>query len=362
MPSNLKKVAIIGSVGIPAKYGGFETLVENLSLYLSSQLDITVYCSSKAYPKKVHQYNNARLRYLPLNANGAQSIPYDILSIAHALFFSEILLILGVSGCCILPLIRLFSKKKIVINIDGLEWKRNKWGKFAKWFLKFSEKMAIRYGDVIVADNVEIQKHVKDTYGKDSVYIPYGGDHSKGEKLQQETLELYPFLLKDYAFKVCRIEPENNIEMILEAFSLFQALDLVIVGNWLNSEFGKKMKEKYSSFENIHLIDPIYNQTILNEIRSGCKVYIHGHSAGGTNPSLVEAMYLGLPIFAFNIPYNIETTLSRSRYFSSHLELMNLISNTTENDLLQISNEMRHIATLEYTWSKVTQEYAALLN
>lgn len=357
-----KKVAIIGSVGIPAKYGGFETLVEYLSKHLSSRVELTVYCSSKSYPVKVKKHNNARLRYIPLQANGVQSIPYDIFSILHAILFSDTLLILGVSGCCILPFIRLFTKKKIVINIDGLEWKRNKWSSFTKKFLRYSERMAVLFADVIVADNVEIQKYVKQTYRKESVLIPYGGDHTKRLKMSIETKERYPFLEKEYAFKVCRIEPENNIEMILEAFSFNSSLQLVLVGNWNNSEFGKEIRNKYKSHKHIHLLDPIYNQTILNEIRCACRVYIHGHSAGGTNPSLVEAMTLGLPIFAYAINYNQSTTANQALYFKDSKELTGLIEKQNKIDLLFYGLKMKEIAAEEYVWSVIAEKYFTLLN
>lgn len=357
-----KKVAIVGSVGIPAKYGGFETLVEYLSIHLCSKLDLTVYCSSKAYPDRLKTYNNTRLCYIPLQANGAQSILYDIFSIIHGLLYSEILLILGVSGCCILPLVRLFTKKKIVINIDGLEWKRNKWNVFAKFFLRYSEKIAVRYADVVIADNIEIQKYVKKAYGKESVFISYGGDHTKSVKMSSDTLEKYPFLNREYAFKVCRIEPENNIEMILDAFAFRTYLQLVLVGNWENSDFGREMRRKYSSQKHIHLLDPIYNQSILNEIRCGCKVYIHGHSAGGTNPSLVEAMSLALPIFSYAINYNEATTSSQALFFKDSSELICLLEKHNELDLSAYGKKMQEIASKQYVWYLVAKKYFALLS
>ena len=172
-----KKVAIIGTVGLPAKYGGFETLSEYLTKHLGEKFEITVYCSSKSYENQLEYYNNAKLEYIALNANGVQSIPYDIVSIFKALKYADTLLILGVSGCIILPFVKMFSKKKIVVNIDGLEWKRAKWNKYAKAFLKFSEKMAVKYADVVVTDNKVIQNYVLSEYGEESELIAYGADH-----------------------------------------------------------------------------------------------------------------------------------------------------------------------------------------
>ena len=171
-------VSIIGTVGVPANYGGFESLVENIIGDNSSKnIHYTIYCSSKNYSQKLLSYKNAKLKYIPLNANGSQSILYDIISLLKATRSSDVILVLGVSGCCFLPVYRLFSRKRLVINIDGLEHKRDKWGKWTRRFLKFSEKMALRYGDVIVADNKGIQDYVAEEYGKKTALIAYGGNH-----------------------------------------------------------------------------------------------------------------------------------------------------------------------------------------
>jgi glycosyltransferase involved in cell wall biosynthesis len=173
------KVAIIGTVGLPANYGGFETLVENLITHKTNDsISYCVYCSSKNYAEKLREYKGARLVWLPLKANGIQSIPYDIISIVHAVFSSHRLLILGTSGCIVLPFIRLFSRKHITVNIDGLEHRRQKWGKAARMFLKFSEGMAVRFANVVIADNKAIQDYVQSEYGKASQLIEYGGDHA----------------------------------------------------------------------------------------------------------------------------------------------------------------------------------------
>jgi len=355
-----KKIAIIGTVGIPAKYGGFETLTEYLTKNLHDKYNMTVYCSLKNYDEELGSYNNAKLKYINLNANGVQSIPYDIISIFSSLRFADTLLVLGVSGCIVLPFVRLFSKKRIIVNIDGLEWKRDKWGKGAKWFLKYSEKLAVKYSDEVVADNRVIQEYIKSEYNKESTFIAYGADHVTKESIRDELQSKYPFLNKKYAFKVCRIEPENNIHVILEAFYLYEKLNLIIIGNWLNSEYGKSLKAKYMHTKNIFLLDPIYNQNILNQIRSNAYIYMHGHSAGGTNPSLVEAMYLGLPIFSYDVKYNRETTYNRALYFHDVSELVNLLQNTKEITLDDIAMHLMVLAKEHYTWSRISEQYAQL--
>ncbi|CDH07088.1 conserved hypothetical protein [Xenorhabdus bovienii str. oregonense] len=348
----MKKVAIIGTVGLPACYGGFESLVENLTLHSSSNISYEVFCSSKHYAKKIKYHNNAKLIYSSLNANGIQSIPYDIFCLIKCLKTKpDITLILGVSGCVFLPIYKLFSSSKIITNIDGLEWKRKKWGFIAKKFLKFSEFLAVKYSDLTISDNQVIAKHVKHTYKKDSQVIAYGGDHviTKNDR----TLEITN---NNYYVALCRIEPENNVELILKAFSQTTHF-LKFIGNWNSSEYGKKLKEAYGKYNNIEIIDPIYDLNILYTFRKNCKGYIHGHSAGGTNPSLVEAMHFEKPIFSFDCDFNRYSTENKSFYFSDSLELINLLNNTSKESIKICADSMKEIAMKKYRWDIITRMY-----
>ena len=355
-----KKVAIIGSVGLPANYGGWETLVDHLTKNLSSQYDITVFCSSNRYNVQLDSYNGASLEYINLDANGIQSIFYDLISMIKSLKRADIQLILGVSGCVFLPILKLFSSGKFIVNIDGLEWKRDKWGKVAKWFLKLSESIAVRFAHIVITDNKALQSYVLEKYGVSSKLISYGADHVRYEVLNKNILEKYSFLKKKYSFGVCRIEPENNLDIILSAFSEFGKFDLVIVGNWNDSEYGKNLRMQYENCSNLHLLDPIYEQTLLNQLRSNCNMYVHGHSAGGTNPSLVEAMHLGLSIVSFDVSYNRETTHNRAVYFDSKAQLINILTQSKEIDWLSVAKDMRLIAKSEYTWLTISKQYANL--
>lgn len=356
----MNRISIIGSVGIPATYGGFETLIEYLTKEVSSLFDITVYCSGKAYRQKLETHNGAKLKYINLKANGIQSILYDIISLVKALKHSDTILILGVSGCIALPLVKLFSKVKIITNIDGLEWKRDKWNLVIKRFLIYSEYLAVKYSDVVVGDNKVIVDYVKEKYSVDAKLIAYGADHVTKEIITLETISKYRFLDKKYAFKVCRIEPENNVHIILEVFKEYEKLKLVIVGNWANSEYGTKLKEKYKQYNNIFLIDPIYDQQLLNQLRSNCFIYIHGHSAGGTNPSLVEAMYLELPIIAYDVQYNRETTGNLAEYFKNKYELINILEAISEKKITSLKYSIKKYACDNYTWSIIAKKYGQL--
>lgn len=358
------KVAIIGTVGLPAKYGGFETLTAHLVEELSDQYDFTVYCSSKKYSKeeRLEQWNGAKLKYLPLDANGIQSIPYDTLSIVHALFKSDVLLVLGVAGAWLLPFVKLFTNKKVIISIDGIEWKRDKWPLAAKLYLWWAEKLAVRFSHIDISDNESIQDYTSLRYKTISRVIEYGADHTKVNLTpSSQNIEKYPFLTQKYAVKVCRIEPENHVHTILKVFCELQGRKLVLIGNWNNSQYGKDLKAQYSKFENIHLLDPIYNQEMIDLIRGNAYLYIHGHSAGGTNPSLVEAMFLGLPIISNGVSYNRTTTEHKAFYFTNEKELKNIIITLTTQDLENCASQMKKIAERRYTWKKIAKKYSNLI-
>jgi len=353
--SKNKKIAIIGTVGVPANYGGFETLTEHLIEDLGQKHDITVYCSGKKYPKseRISSYKGAKLKYLPLDANGIQSIPYDTLSIIHSLFYADVLLILGVAGAWILPFVRWFTNKKIIISIDGIEWKRDKWNLLAKWYLFWAEGLAVKYSHIDISDNEAIQDYTSARYGSLSRIIEYGADHTLKTTISKESKNKYSFLHNPYAFKVCRIEPENNVHLILEAFDITRKMPLVIVGNWDKSQYGASLKEKYLNHPAIHIIDPIYDQEKLDELRSNAALYVHGHTAGGTNPSLVEAMYLGLPIIANGVSYNRVTTENKAIYFNDLRSLVDEIDQIYTSKLMAIGKEMGKIAQRRYTWKHI---------
>lgn len=356
--SFMKKITIIGTQGVPANYGGFESLVENIiGENKSPDINYTIFCSSKDLHQQLDEYKGAKLKYLPLSANGFQSILYDILSMLKLPKETDVILILGVSGCFILPIFRLFSKKKLIINIDGLEHRREKWGKLAKWYLKFSEKMAVKYADVIIADNKGIQDYVKEEYKKDAELIAYGGDHAiryLDPKFEADMLGNFSLTPKDYAITVCRIEPENNCHKTLEAFSKTDN-KLIFIGNWERSEYGRTLKEKYSKFSNITIQDPIYDIDVLYVLRKNAGSYIHGHSAGGTNPSLVEAMFFGCPILCFDVVYNRASTQNKAYYWKDVNELVELLQCKKLS-----GDEMKVIAEKEYTWKTITSQYEML--
>jgi glycosyltransferase involved in cell wall biosynthesis len=355
------RLAIAGIRGLPNNYGGFETLAEYLVEYLAQDIDITVYCSSKDMDSKLTHYKGARLKYIPVTSHGSLGIVYDTIGLLKAVRNNDAVLFLGFGGGFLMPFLSKKSKKKITLNIGGLDWKRNKWSPFAQKVIKKAEALLINNSSKIVSDNVAIQKYIKDTYDKDSVFIAYGGDQALKQPIDEKSLADYPFLKNKYAFTVTRIQQDNNIDMILDSFVAQENIPLVIVGNWNNSEYGKLTKAKYLNKQSVILLDAIYDRTKLDILRSNCTIYIHGHSAGGTNPSLAEAMFLGLPVFAYSSGYNEHTTENKAVYFNDSVELTGILKAYETYNLKEMGNNLQEVAKRCYIWKDVAEQYRKVI-
>lgn len=204
-----------------------------------------------------------------------------------------------------------------------------------------------------------IADYVTETYGRESVTIAYGGDHAMRvvpQGLQTEMLNARGLEPGGYALSLCRIEPENNCHVILEAARL-SGQKLVFVGNWNRSDYGRQLKELYAAVSNICLLDAVYELDELYTLRRNCRVYIHGHSACGTNPSLVEAMHCSVPILAYDVVYNRETTGLQAHYWRSAEELAKLLLTCSAEALSANATAMKELALQQYCWSTIARRY-----
>lgn len=352
------RVAVIGTQGVPAHYGGFESLVENIiGFHKSPDIQYTIFCSSTLMDSSLPRYKGAELRYVHLNAHGIHSVAYDIISLCRVLAGYDTILILGVSGCVSLPVLKHLTRSCIIVNIDGHEYRRNKWGPLARSFLRLSETMAVHHADVVVTDNKGIQQYVNRVYHRDAELIAYGGDHAVRPipaAQSRMVLDSYGLTAGGYSLAICRIEPENNVHIILEAFRGTNHR-LAAVGNWGHSEYSQELWNKYKDDDNLLLLDSIYDLDTLYALRSNARYYIHGHSAGGTNPSLVEAMFFNMPILAYDVVYNRETTFGLAHYFTDSASLRKLIDTDIKPDgrLVRKAHEA-------YNWKTIAAQYEHL--
>ncbi len=357
-----KRLALLGSNGIPANYGGTETFYENLTRYLSDKYDISVYCSKNNPKVEGNKYLGATLIPYNLSANGWQGIIYDMITYLHAAKRNDILLIFVANGAPVIPLIRLFFPKvKIIINDGGLdEWKRESYGSFGRAWIKWCFKISRKC--IHIADNFLYVKSLKKTFGIDAGMIRYGGDNVAPVVPNDELVAKYPFLIDEYYVSVSRAQSDNNLHVVLEAFAKMPDKKLVLVSNFKKSTYGVELYEKYKDFENMYLINGVYEKTEINAIRFNARAYIHSHSRCGTPPSLCEAMYLGRPIISYDAEVNHEVTEDHALFFQDADELVNVVNNLTEDTLSNLSEYSIGISHRKYTWEYISKEYSKVFD
>lgn len=320
------RVAVVGTVGVPARYGGFETLAEQLAVGVSPRrAALVIYCQRTAYPElaAATSFAGHRRVFIPMRANGPSSMVHDVIAMLHAAWVArvDVMLVLGNSGTWGLPLVRLLRPRmRVVTNIDGMEWRRAKFGPLARKTLRVLEWFAARFSHEVIADNAALVPVARAIHGVEPVLIAYGGDHTL---VPPDAMALEP----GYYLSIARVEPENNCHLILEAFA-GSGERLVFVGNWQSSAYGQSLKARYADQPGLLLLDPIYAQSALAAVRAGAIGYVHGHSVGGTNPSLVEALFHADRVLAFDCEFNRVTLQDEGQYFGSATALRALLART----------------------------------
>jgi len=358
------KVHIVGTHGVPAKYGGFETLADFLCQNLANDFDIKVYCNASKYKEKPRSYHGAKLEYLSLDASGVQGIVYDFITYVKSLYTANVILYLSPVGSGFITPLRFLSNTKVIVNHGGLnEWEREKLSSFQKKWAKFNHRIAAKFSTLNIADNILYKKSLQDNFNSDSSVIRYGGDHvTKIDTEDKRFANKYSFVKDKYAVSVSRAQIDNNIHIVLEAFESFQDYKIVLVSNWSISKYGIDLKEKYTNHPNMILLDAIYDKDELDYVRGNAALYIHSHSRCGTAPSLVEAMNLENAIVSFDALTNRETTKNKATYFSTAKELQNVLNNLDDSQIEINKKSMINIASTHYTWSKISSEYREIIS
>lgn len=363
LSKNDKKLHIVGIVGVPGNYGGFETLVDNL---LDSdelkKLDVFVYCEKSFLDnmQDFSKYKNAYLIPVNLKANGWQSIFYDLVGMITACITGGTVLILGTSATFILPLLKILSPStNFLVNMAGLEWSRSKWNLIISKYLKFNEKMAAKFSDILIADNQGLCEYVDKNYKRNSIYIPYGGDQFAAAEIDYGVFDDY-IIPEIYDFAMARSQVDNNIEIILDSYIGLER-NIVFVSNWNNNEYGKNILKKYKKYENIYLIGPIYDVSKVKALHSKTMFYIHGHSAGGTNPVLVESMWSRLPIVAYDVTFNRHTTGGHALYFKDKHDLRKILKEENFESCKNNIDKMWEKTNQTYVWRKIIKSYEDII-
>ena len=356
------KIGILGTRGIPNSYGGFEQFAEHLALGLVQRGHHVFVYTSNLNPYKEKQWCGVNLihcRNWEDKVGSAGQFIYDLNCINDARKQNfDVLLHLGYTSDSIWH--RRWPRNTInVVNMDGLEWKRAKYSKPSQWFLKKAEKLAALHANHLISDSIEIKKYLLTQYHRDSTYIPYGADpFTQGNASLLDTYNLRP---SEYFLMVARLEPENNIEMVIEGVLRSAAeKPLIIVGN-PTTTLGKKFRRKYSK-KKIQFAGAIYDQVLLNNFRFYSKLYFHGHSVGGTNPSLLEAMACGCRIAAHDNVFNRAILENDADYFSTPEQVAQIINQSLDNGATE-KRRAKNIQRIQsdYNWASVINQYEKLM-
>ncbi|BAM69533.1 glycosyltransferase [Methanothermobacter sp. CaT2] len=374
---NDKRIVLIGSRGIPAKYGGFETFAEGLSTRLAADgYDITVTCEYEPPESRIENYNGVKLIHFPLKPPGNYFLRkfYENLSDIYFLIKLarkfDIIYFLGIEVGLFLFIPKLLNRNLfLIVNIDGVMWKRTKFNIIERWLLKVNHIFATIFADKIILDAESMGNYVSEARKKKAVFIPYGieeiekvpWDPQKLRMLNYSNIVLEKIKRNEYWLVVARLEPENNIHVIIEGFLKSNSRrPLVIVGDPTSEKYRKKLEKilKEDLNNRVMMVGAIYDNDLLNMLRQHCFAYIHGHSVGGTNPSLIEAMSMKNVIVAHDNEFNREVCGDTAFYFMNTEELGNLVDYI---DSLNEAYEYKKKAFLrsinKYEWTKIIAEY-----
>jgi glycosyltransferase involved in cell wall biosynthesis len=340
-------IAFIGTAGVPNCYGGFESFLEFCGPVIAHQVkSVKVTCDASLYTDQQPKFQGMHRIFLPVRANGVMSVLHDLLAFFAVFRKSTHIIVLGVSGGAWFPVFRLLCDlfgKRLLVNVDGVEWRRTKFSRTKRLLLRCFDAMAQLCAHVVVYDNAALRDYLWRFALPKAVQIGYSGDHAK--RLPESERKREP----GTALTICRIEPENNVELMIEGVLRSKLLKYTIVGNWSHSSYGNQLKQHYAYNERIELLDPIYDLQRLTELREKCENYLHGHSVGGTNPSLIEMLFYDCKIFCFDVPFHHETAGNSAIYFRDADDLAVLLDTAPEADpverqILRTAYSSQHIA------------------
>ncbi len=351
------KIAILGTRGIPNYHGGFEQFAEFLSEYLANKGHEVSVFNSHSHPFKEDSWKGVEIihRWDPEDKIGtAGQFIYDlncILKCRRRDF--DIILQLGYTSSSVWGW--LLPKRSIVVtNMDGLEWKRSKYNRPVRSFLRYAERLAVRTSDYLVADSQGIKDYLLEKYQIGSEFIAYGADLF--DKPSEKILSQYQLSKQGYNMLIARLEPENNIEVILDGVVQSRSnFPFLVIGKH-QTKFGNYLKNKFNSYKNIRFLGGIYNLEHLNNLRHYSNLYFHGHSVGGTNPSLLEAMASNCLIVAHDNVFNKSLLASNAHYFQSAEDIAHKM-NLNKDDYLDFIEKNREKIMNELQWKFINKKY-----
>jgi glycosyltransferase involved in cell wall biosynthesis len=360
----MRKLRILGTRGIPATHGGFETFAERLALHLvEHNWRVVVYCQIRGTgPITLDNWNGVERVLIPISADGPKgTILFDWHATCHAAGYRDLCLTLGYNTALFCTLLRLRGIRNI-INMDGIEWRRAKWGRIAKAWFWINDWLGCWLGNHLIADNPHIQTHLATRVSTHKIStIPYGADAV--ENAPTELLKTMGLTPGNYLILIARPEPENLTLEIVQSYSLCRLeMPLVVVGNF-DSENRYHQAVKDCAGPNVQFVGAIYDKPMINSLRFHSAAYIHGHQVGGTNPSLVEAMGAGNAVIAHDNRFNRWVVGDGAMYFKDANGLSECLRHIVRQPecLVTLGLQARQRFEQKLTWPHVLEKYESLL-
>lgn len=376
-----KNVFLIGSNGIPAKYGGFETFVENLTANKINQ-NIKYHVACIGNDNSEFEYNNSRCFNIKVpNIGAAKAEYYDLAALERTIKYikknnikNATVYILGTGVGLFIGIYKRRFKKlgaKVYVNPDGCEWKRAKWNAILKKFFKVCEGKMAKYADLLICDSVNIEKYIKEEYKKynpKTTFIAYGSNLEKTKNEDTKKIENWynekEISKNDYYLIVGRFVPENNYETMIKEFMKSKTnKKLVIITNVEKNKFYEELKEKtkFDKDERIKFVGTVYDTALLKQIRENAYGYIHGHEVGGTNPSLLEALATTKLNLLLDVGFNKEVAKQGAMYWNKEegnlSDLINSLENISEEEKEKYGTIAKRRIEEEYNWNKIVTKY-----
>ncbi|MFD1825869.1 MULTISPECIES: DUF1972 domain-containing protein [Mumia] len=361
------RVALIGTRGVPARYGGFETAVEEIGRRLvASGHDVTVYCRPVDGEPRPASHLGMRLVHLPaVRRKTLETLSHTALSVAHAVTRRrrfDAAIVFNAANAPFVPGLRL-RRIPVAVHVDGLEWRRAKWTGAGRRYYRTAESASVRWADALIADAVGIADYYEEEFGVATTFVPYGApilDSPAPDKLA--ALDVEP---GRYHLVVARFEPENHVREIVAGYRASRAEHpLVVVGSAPYADaYTAEIEQLAAGDPRIRLVGGVWDQDQLDQLYAHATTYLHGHSVGGTNPSLLRAMGAGAPVIAYDVVFNREVLGDSAPRFATPDDLARLVEKA-EGDpegTREAGRLLQERAAQRYRWDDVADAYADLL-
>jgi len=360
------KLAILGSRGFPSTYGGYETLVRHLAPYLlEAGHEVTVYCRAPSHGRRIWSTEDVRCIATPgHDSKSLSTLTFGMTATLDASFrrFDSIL-VLNIANGFWFPALRA-ARTPFAVNTDGIEWERGKWSRVGKAIFRLGARMTAHCADALICDSKAIGAIWEERFGRESTFIPYGApvlENVARDQLDTINLEDEPYLLV-----VARLAPENNVELTLDALELLadRAPRAVIVGS---ANFDSPIEVRLQGMQaagRLLWLGHVDDQRLLTQLWSHCALYVHGHSVGGTNPALLQALGAGAPTLVLDTPFNAEVLpFPNDRYPRDAKVLADRILSviTSKSRQEQMAQRGRSVVGEHYSWDSVCEAYMDVL-